>query len=351
MRDDDAFQSSSVDQEPTPDPAAKLNPRTVYTHEEKFTLYEKQQQKQYDLLKRRTQEEETRNKAIDDLSRHFEEVSREVEDRHRRQDLKEEVKKKHREDVREKAEERQRQWKEQDRIHEDKIKVLVAERMQMEKENDLMNAARDRVERPVTREEAQILTLESEIRELEERRTRRWRELIVANQWDNHDQDPEVIAIANSLDIKRKVKAQMQMWFTEERMKEENKPSTSRSPAIAPEWGHAKGPLDPDPNFAPTPWSRFSWGNTNDQQGPEPEPISWGRSRTRRSHSPSSSSSTSSSRSSSTSSTKSSRSSNPSPATRQRSPSPDQDNNESTPPSYHIYKRARAWMKVVYQER
>ena len=67
--------------------------------------------------------------------------------------------------------------------------------MQMERENDLMNAARDRVERPVSRQEAQILTVESEIRELEERRTRRWRELIVANQWDNHDQDPEVIAM------------------------------------------------------------------------------------------------------------------------------------------------------------
>jgi hypothetical protein len=77
-----------------------------------------------------------------------------------------------------------------------------------------MNAARDRVERPVTRQEAQILTVEREIRELEESRTRRWRELIVANQWDNHDQDPEVIAIANSQDIKRKVKARMQMWFT-----------------------------------------------------------------------------------------------------------------------------------------
>lgn len=40
-----------------------------------------------------------------------------------------------------------------------------------------MNAARDRVERPVTRQEAQI-------------------------QWDNHDQDPEVIAIANSVQYK-----------------------------------------------------------------------------------------------------------------------------------------------------
>ena len=60
------------------------------------------------------------------------------------------------------------------------------------------------------------------------------------------------------------------------------------------EWGQGNGPLVPDPNYAPTPWRRFEWDQTMDEEGPEPEPTSWGRSRPKRSSSPSSSSSSSS---------------------------------------------------------
>jgi hypothetical protein len=155
----------------------------------------------------------------------------------------------------------------------------------MEHANDLMNEARNRIARPVTRQEAQILTLEEEIRALEARRTQRWRELIMANQWDDHELDPEVISIVNYLDIKRKVKAQMEMWFTMDKMKEENRPLSILPPSAAPEWGQENGPLAPDPNFAPTPWRRFSW-NAVDAEGPEPEPIGWGRGRPKRSPSP-----------------------------------------------------------------
>ncbi len=49
------------------------------------------------------------------------------------------------------------------------------------------------------------------------------------------------------------------------------------------EWGRENGPIVPNPNFAPTPWRRFEWGNEEEAQGPEPEPTSWGRSRLTRS--------------------------------------------------------------------
>jgi hypothetical protein len=56
------------------------------------------------------------------------------------------------------------------------------------------------------------------------------------------------------------------------------------------EWGQSHGPLLPDPNFAPTPWRRFEWGDDGEIPGPEPEPTAWGRSRLRSSPSSSSSS-------------------------------------------------------------
>ena len=65
------------------------------------------------------------------------------------------------------------------------------------------------------------------------------------------------------------------------------------SSSVEQEWGQANDPLLSNPNFAPTPWRRFEWGNETEAQGPEPEPISWGRGRPRRSSSPSDSSSSS----------------------------------------------------------
>jgi hypothetical protein len=56
------------------------------------------------------------------------------------------------------------------------------------------------------------------------------------------------------------------------------------------EWGQSHGLLLPDPNFAPTQWQRFEWGEERGVQGPEPEPTSWGRCHPKRSPSSSSSS-------------------------------------------------------------
>jgi hypothetical protein len=61
------------------------------------------------------------------------------------------------------------------------------------------------------------------------------------------------------------------------------------SSSAVPEWGQDSGSLAPNPNFAPTPWGRFEWGNGAEAQGPEPEPTSWGGSRPQHSPSPSSS--------------------------------------------------------------
>ncbi len=36
-----------------------------------------------------------------------------------------------------------------------------------------------------------------------------------------------------------------------------------QSSSVEPVWGQANGPLVQDPNFAPTPWSRFEWGNAS----------------------------------------------------------------------------------------
>ncbi len=94
----------------------------------------------------------------------------------------------------------------------------------------------------------------------------------MANQWDDHELDPEVISIVNYLDIKRKVNAQMEMWFTMDKMKEEKQPPSILPPSAAQEWGQEYGPLAPNPNFASTPWRRFTW-NDGDEEGPEPEPI------------------------------------------------------------------------------
>jgi hypothetical protein len=57
----------------------------------------------------------------------------------------------------------------------------------------------------------------------------------------------------------------------------------------SPEWGQLHGPLTPDPNFAPTHWRRFEWGD-HEIPGPEPEPTAWGSSHPRSSLSSSSSS-------------------------------------------------------------
>jgi hypothetical protein len=42
-----------------------------------------------------------------------------------------------------------------------------------------------------------------------------------------------------------------------------------QSSSVEPEWGQANGPLLQDPNYAPTPWLPFEWGNALDGQGPE----------------------------------------------------------------------------------
>jgi hypothetical protein len=249
-RNEDAFPSSSSDQKPGPHPSSALRPRLGYSKEEKFEFYKEQQERKYDSIKKLTQDVEVQ---FDDLSTYIEQV----EKRHRLQDEREAANIKLLEERQQTREKREREYKEKDRIHEERIKVLEADRKEIERGNDLMKEARNRIARPVTRQEAQILTLEEEIRALEERRTQRWRELIVGNQWDDHEQDPEVISIVNSLDIKRKVKAQMEMWFTMEKMKEKNKPPSIRPPSAAQEWGQANGPLAPDPNFASTPWHRF----------------------------------------------------------------------------------------------
>jgi hypothetical protein len=58
-----------------------------------------------------------------------------------------------------------------------------------------------------------------------------------------------------------------------------NKENKEGSSSAEQEWGQEYGPLVQNPNFAPTPWRRFEWGNAVEEEGPEPEPASWGRSR------------------------------------------------------------------------
>ncbi len=146
---------------------------------EKLKFYKEQQQRKYDSIKEVTQDIEAQ---FDDLSTYLEKVER----RHRLQDEREAAEEKLLKERQQTREEREREYKEKDRFHEERIKALEADRKEMERANDL----------------------------LEERRTQRWRDLIVANRSDDHELDPEVLSIVSSLDIKRKVKAQMEMWFT-----------------------------------------------------------------------------------------------------------------------------------------
>ncbi len=149
VRNEDAFQSSSSEKKTDPFSSNALQPRQCYSRKEKLKFYKEQQQRKYDSIKGVTQDIEAQ---FDDLSTYLEKVER----RHRLQDEREAANEKLLKERQQTRVERDREYQEKDRIHEERIKALEADRKEIERANDLMNAARNRIARPVTRQEAQI---------------------------------------------------------------------------------------------------------------------------------------------------------------------------------------------------
>ena len=192
----------------------------------------------------------------------------------------------------------ERQWEERQRFVAEQRKALEEARKEEDRISNLIAATRKKSQRSATQEDCQVLELEHQINELEQRRTERWKELITSNKWDDHENDEEVISLRKALMLKQKEKIELQTKLELERKGSIHYRTERNSQHISPpteqEWGSSQGSLEPDPNFAPTPWKPFQWGNNPGPQGPEEEPVAWGRSRLRRSPSSSSSSSRSS---------------------------------------------------------